>query len=370
MEQQNKTPVAKKRNSEALLAIFFILLCFFIAILSVVLLARSCSMSPDKGDTSDSESETTTETPPPVDVPVFAGGTVPTPPYASSSTAAISASLASQYVALVNAETGEIVASLNSNARFSPASMTKVMTLIVACEMLNEDDLDAKLTMTQEIYDYVRSGDYFGSTIFGIDVGDEYVLRDLLYGIGMESASDCVMPVVLYLCDSEADFAVLMNQKATELGLKNTKFDNAIGYDSENNYTTAEDMAVIMAYAMQSDLIRDILGKETYRSYAAGYNSSGEYVPSFGFTFYSTLFGSHDSSRMSAYKSHYGTAFSLKTSRLLAGKTGYLTDNHCLVTYISANSGGTKYVLILGGSAQKQYRTMADLKEILDTYIP
>ena len=369
-KQASKRSMTKRGDNEALLAVFLICIIVFALILTIVLLVRTFSVEVDiTEETTDQETTTDTESDvPEPSYPVFSGGVLPAKPQNSTNTQTITQELASDYAVLVKIDTGEIVASLQSDVKFSPASMTKVMTLIVACEKLTEAELDQKLTMTSEWYDYSRDGAYHDSTLHGIDVNDEYKIRDLLYGIGMRSASDCVVPIIFYLAGSEEAFVALMNQKVAELGLQNTRFDNAIGHDSANNYTTAEDMAVIMAYAMQSDLIRDILGKTSYKSEAAGYNSQGLYVPSFNFSFYSSLFGDHDASRMTAYKDQYGVPFVLSTAKLLAGKTGWTPDNYCLVSYATSNTDQSEYVLVLG-KADKKYETMKDVKDIFDAYI-
>ena len=342
----------------------------FLILLTVVSVVRSIPSGNEDAEDEESSSqseEETTDTPAP-SVPVFSGGILPATPHKTENTKTIAEDIASGYAALINSKTGEIVAALNSDVRFSPASMTKVMTLIVACETLTSEDMDTVLTMTSEWYNYSRNGGYHDSTLHGIDVNDAYKIKDLLYGIGMKSASDCVVPIIFHIAGSEEAFVSMMNQKVAALGLHNTHFDNAIGYDSVNNYTTAEDMAVIMAYAMQSEMIADILGRTSYASKAAGYNSHGEYVPSFDFAFYSSLFGDHSSSRMTAYKNKYGTAFTLTSAKLLAGKTGWTPDNYCLVSYAQSKSNNSPYVLVLGRAAEK-HQTMKDVKDILDTYV-
>ena len=308
-----------------------------------------------------------TETQPPVTVPVFSGGVLPTRPTANGNTQVLGTEVISNYALLVDTQTGAIVASKNGNTRFSPASMTKVMTLIVACENLTEEDLERKLVLTQELHNYSHSGNYWDSSAAGFDVDDEIKIKDLLYGIGVKSASDCTAMIVFDLCGSEEAFVSLMNQKAEQMGLTNTHFDNAIGYESENNYTTATEMAMILSYALQSPLIKDILGVKSY-AFEAYYYNEGVY-DSYGFAYYSTLFVG----RMENYQEHSNKKFSLATSTLEAGKTGAL-DSSFLACQAKAKNGD-RYVLILGdatGSSLKLacYFTMKDVKHILDTYVP
>ena len=96
---------------------------------------------------------------------------------------------------LIDLQTGKIIAQKNSDLIFSPASMTKVMTLIVACENLTVDDLDRQLPLSQDVVEYVTTGNYFGTELSlpqksnGITcIGDTYSIKDLLYGIGVSSA--------------------------------------------------------------------------------------------------------------------------------------------------------------------------------------
>ncbi len=313
------------------------------------------------------QAETDTEASPVgPDAPVFSGGVIPTPPYATSGTATLSG-ISSPYGILINAESGEIVAQKNADARFEPASMTKVMTLIVACEYFKESDLDRKLTVTQEAWDYARTGAYEGASVVNHDVGDEVTVRDLLYGIGMESAADCTVMIINEVAGGEAAFVALMNRKAEELGLENTHFDNAIGHESAENYTTASEMARIMQYALQSNLIKDILSVKQRVFYPYYYDESGTYK-SFRFTYYSTLFRS----RMDTYKKHAGKDFALASATLEGGKTGSFIETSFVVCWARANAGG-EYILVLGNAPKADkpasYYTMCDIKTVLDTYL-
>ena len=323
-----------------------------------------------EGNDTESESESSADTDPiePVSSKVFSGGTIPTRPVAGADTQAFSG-IASRYAVLVDAKSGEMIATTDPNVRFAPASLTKVMTLIVACEYFEASDLDRKLTLTQELWDYARAGAYSGASVAAHDVGDELLIRDLLYGIGMESAADCTVMIVDEIAGSESAFAELMNHKAQELGLTDTHFDNAIGHESEENYTTAVEMAMIMSYAMQCDLIKDILGQTQHVFQVWYYNDAAEYT-TVRFTYYSTLFRG----RMETYENNAKVPFSLSTVTLKAGKTGSFITSASIACTARAKSGGREYILVLG-EAQKTdtqsaaYRTMCDVKTVFDTYV-
>ena len=185
-----KTP-RKRMDGEALTAILLLALTAFLILTVSILIFRSCSNQASP-PISDATTPHTPITPPTQErTPIFSNGVLPSKPFFGERSATVSFPTTSQYIILTNASTGEVVASLNSGTRFSPASMTKVMTLIVMCERLTEEDLNKTVTFTSAMYDYVRTGDYADSTNYGIEPNDEYKIKDLLYGIGMYSASDC-----------------------------------------------------------------------------------------------------------------------------------------------------------------------------------
>ena len=311
-------------------------------------------------------------------VPVFAPSSVVIKPNATSQTVVFGkddkTKVDSQFAVLLDAETGEILAGKQSDVQFSPASMTKVMTLIVACENLSAQDLERKIPFSEEIHKYVTTGEYTGLelglptiTSSGINcIGDSYYIKDLLYGIGIKSAADCTYMVVKEICDNEQDFVSLMNQKAKEMGLTKTVFNNVVGFDSAGNQTTAEEMAVIMAYAMQSDLIADIL---TPRS--ASYGIRAYYTDVDGEERdYGVWFESTFASRKDKYKQ-----FNLTTSCLDATKTGY-TNESFIVCMATSKQTGRQYVLVLGNQktdyttlTEKFKATMIDIEFLCNEYI-
>ena len=374
MQKQAQTAARKTNASKNEGRTFCLLMVFFLifeVLLTAVVLTRSFSAKTSK-PLPPTDTEDTTDTSgvgdEPSALPVFSGGVIPTLPKETAKTKAIT-TLYSQYALLVDAESGEIVAGKGADSRFQPASLTKVMTLIVALEHFAEDDLDRKLTVTQEAWDYARSGAYKDASVAGHDVGDELTIRDLLYGIGVESAADCTVIVVNEVAGSEAAFVQLMNQKAVALGLTSTHFDNAIGHESEGNYTTAREMALIMSYAMQCELIEDILSVTQHVFQMWGYNSEGTFVE-FRFTYYSTLFRS----RMETFEKYAGEKFSLATATLTAGKTGSFVTSSYMVCTAKAKSGGREYILVLGDAPKPEgqpasYLTMCDIRAVLDVYI-
>lgn len=372
-EAKKKADPARSWDGEGLFTVWLVLFAVLEIVLSVCIFAQTFksgsepSLPPPATDPA-----VTDENEPSAELPVFAVSPIPAKPTETDRTETLSA-IKSKYAVLINAETGEILAQKSSDVSFSPASMTKIMTLIVACENLTETDLQQKIPLTEEVVSYTSSGNYKG-TEFALPresngytcIGDRYTVRDLLYGIGIQSAADCTYMVVRTICDSEDAFVELMNRKAAELGLTDTHFDNAVGFDSPTNVTTARDMAVILSYAMQCDLIADILQPREAR-----YSVNAYYTDATGAEkTYQVFFTPSLKSRTDKYDPK------LTSSVLTATKTGYTTGSFLAVAATGKNDR-TLYILILGDGenesatlTQKFTDTMQDLEWILNTYIP
>ena len=297
-------------------------------------------------------------------------------PTRSASYAELGSDVSSGYMALLNTQTGEILAGKNADARFAPASMTKIMTMLVLCEHLTATDLDRRIMLTREIYDMVhptkQSDGYFGADSYFKDVyiGSEITMRTALYGIGVSSFADCTLMAVLQVAESEEAFVAQMNAEAAAMGLTNTHFDNVIGYESEETYTTATEMAAILARALQCDLIREILSTPSYNEFEI---YDGEQL--WHGNFYSTLFNSNDqkASRFKDAGIAVGGKLNLQTATFGGGKTGSLKPDtvwvYSLACFATAKKGGTVYVLVTGETTTKG-GVVNDSKSIFDQYIP
>ena len=348
-----------------------LLVCLLVAVMTV----RTALPSHGNGKPNGTNAGTTELTPSDPGAILFTPGAAVLPK-SGANTKSIG-EISSNYAVLIDAETGEILAGKDADTRFSPASMTKVMTLLVACENLKEGDLSQNVTNTEEIHNYVRAGKYRGLTVHWADVGDGAKLSDQLYGIGVVSAADCVMMVASYICkkatpaENEAAFVDLMNAEVEKMGLQNTHFDNPVGYDSENNYSTASDMAAIMMRALQCELIREILSTQSRKFSAFGYNKNGDFVPAYNSQFYSTLFNVNGSGRIAAYEKKYGK-FKLASLSLGGGKTGTLGSGsnyvYSLVSFAKTADKSKTYICVTGETSGGS-EVMKDAKTIYDNYI-
>ncbi len=245
----------------------------------------------------------------------------------------------SKYSIVINAKTGEVLAGELADERMYPASMTKVMTLLVAVEHLqHESSLQDKVTVSEQVQAAMAAQGSSGVLVSKDSVGDVLTVEGMLYAIILASDGVACMEIANYIAGSEEAFVELMNQKAADLGLSNTHFSNTTGLHSEDHYTTCREMAAIMAYAMQNELCATIMSTE--------YFNAPFYWP--GGDKYLTYYLKHGYlvERVEAY---YGSG-STKPNALTitAAKTG-LTDQakSCLVSY-AESADGQAYVCVTG----------------------
>jgi D-alanyl-D-alanine carboxypeptidase (penicillin-binding protein 5/6) len=213
--------------------------------------------TPDQTEVSDeTESETEAEETDETALPFASGYT----PEATSSTVDVNGEVLSNYALLVDLDENVIVAQRNARERISPASMTKILTVLVAAEHIT--DLDDTFTITTEITDYSYRNDCSAA---GFVDGETVTVKDLLYGTILPSGADAAAGLAYYVAGSLDGFVELMNEKIEELGLSDTAhFTNCVGLYDENHYCTVYDMAMMLKAAVENDLCREVLSAHTY----------------------------------------------------------------------------------------------------------
>mgnify|MGYP000305398990 CR=1 FL=1 len=146
--------------------------------------------------------------------------------------------------------TGEILYEKDADRKIFPASMTKIMTAIVAFDLLKkgETSLDEKITISEKAWRMSQSG---YSSMF-IMLNDEVSVENLLKGIIIVSGNDACVALAEGLSGTEEDFVILMNEKSKEIGLENTNFNNSSGINDVNNYSTARDILKMSNYMIQN----------------------------------------------------------------------------------------------------------------------
>ena len=141
---------------------------------------------------------------------------------------------------MIEASTGKIIYEKNADEQLAPASMTKMMTLLLIMENIENGNLkwDELVTTTE------HASSMWGSQIF-LEPGEKMTVEDLVKGICIGSGNDAAVAMAERIGGTEENFVKMMNDRAKELGLKNTNFQNACGLDTKNHYSSAKDMALI-----------------------------------------------------------------------------------------------------------------------------
>lgn len=210
---------------------------------------------------------------------------------------------------LIDLKNNEVLAADNAEDRMYPASLTKIMTLIVAVE--NCTDLDKTFTMTADIIDplYLEN-----ASVAGFSAGENITVRDMLYGLILPSGADAAVGLAEFVAGSEAEFVKLMNEKVKTLGLKDTRFMNASGLHHPNHYSTCHEMALILEYALKNDTMLKILSTYQYTTTPTAEHPEGILLTS---TLFSRMYGNEP-----------------ECAFVVGGKTGYTIEaHHCLATF-------------------------------------
>jgi D-alanyl-D-alanine carboxypeptidase (penicillin-binding protein 5/6) len=158
----------------------------------------------------------------------------------------------SECAVLIDAKSNKILYEKNADEKWAPASLTKVMTLILGFEAIRDKKaaFDDLVTATDEVR---KPG---GTTIF-LETGESMVLKDILLGIAVASGNDAAIALAEHLGGSQESFVRMMNEKARELGALNTSFKNPHGISEDGHYSTARDLALISSYATKfPDLLK------------------------------------------------------------------------------------------------------------------
>ncbi len=237
----------------------------------------------------------------------------------------VNASLITSANAVVaDVASGSVIASRHGSEAMYPASMTKVMTLIVAVERLpHEDSLKDTVVISQEIYDRMVAE---GSSGIGFEPGETLSVEALLYALMLQSDGIAACELANYIAGSEEAFVALMNQKAASMGLTSTHFENPTGLHHPDHKSTALEIASIMAYAMNMKLCRTIMTTEHIRVPFLMANGVQKHYDIYNKLLVHTFADN---------PSHHPTGM-----KLLAGKTGYTPESgSCLVTYAESADG-------------------------------
>lgn len=167
----------------------------------------------------------------------------------------------SRYVTIYSLKEHSAVYEQKAHEQMYPASMTKIMTTLVALEHI--DDLHKKIVLGKDIFEGLEEE---GASVAGYDVDDKAELIDLLYGTMLPSGADASRAVAKYVAGSEEAFVKLMNEKAAQLKLEHTHFMNTTGLHHDNHYSTTADMAKILETALKNKTFYEIFTANEFTS--------------------------------------------------------------------------------------------------------
>ena len=161
---------------------------------------------------------------------------------------------------IMDASTGDILFEKNSYEKLPPASMTKIMTMLLIMENIE----NGNLSWDDEVTASENASSMGGSQIF-LEAGEVMSVKDMVKGIAIASGNDAAVAMAEKIAGTEEEFVKLMNNRAKELGLENTNFKNVTGLEAENHYSSAHDMAVMARELIKHEKILEFTG--TYEDY-------------------------------------------------------------------------------------------------------
>ncbi|MEL7565478.1 MAG: D-alanyl-D-alanine carboxypeptidase [Dehalobacterium sp.] len=243
---------------------------------------------------------------------------------------------------LIRLKDDTVLMQKNSEEKIYPASLTKMMTALVAIENLPDLKEETKLTNStfQGLYDADAS-------MAGFQPGEQVRAIDLLYGVMLPSGAECCIALADQIAGSEQNFVKIMNQKAADLGMDNTHFENATGLHKENHFTTVKDMAILLSYALQNDTFREVFTSSRHSTRPTNRHPDG-------IAFYSTMFEDLNNQNIIG-------------GEILGGKTGY-TDEAGLCLASLAKVGKQEYILISAGAKGDHHSEQYNITDALAVY--
>lgn len=251
---------------------------------------------------------------------------------------------------LLDCETNEILAGVKYNKKIYPASLTKLMTLLVAVE--NIDDMQAKYKFTKKDIEPLQEEN---ASCAGFVAGDEVTMEDLLYAAILPSGADGTLGLANAIAGNEKNFVKMMNDKVAELGLTDTNFANASGLHHKQHYTTAQDIAVITRACMENETCRKVLCTKTWTTKPTKEYEDGIELDSIFHSRFEGYFIDVD-------QDGSGDA------KILGGKTGFTDEaGYTLATVVEYN--GKEYIAVTTKS-DTYIDSVEDSILIFENYLP
>ncbi len=235
-------------------------------------------------------------------------------------------SLAAGAAGLFSEDTHETLYAKSVHERMYPASLTKIMTCLVALKYGNLDDV---VTVGQECYNIASD-----SSVANIIPGDQLTLRELLYGLMINSGNDAGMSIAVYIAGSVDAYVDLMNQEAAAIGATNTHFMNPHGLHDENHYTTVYDVYLMFHEALKYTDFQEIIGMHNYYITIPNIDGTSRDVVWESTNYYSN-----------------GNATAPGDVQVVGGKTGTTSEAGACLCLYSKDRYGSPYISIIMNAA-------------------
>ena len=229
----------------------------------------------------------------------------------------------------------KVLCDVNGEEKRSVASLTKIMTAIVAIE--NIDNLDEHITITDDMLADI----YWNASVSGLKVGDEVTYRDLLYATILPSGADAAHSLAISISGNIENFVNLMNDLAKKIGMNDTHFINVTGLDVDGQYSTASDIMLLLNYSLKNDTFKEIY-------------TTKEHILSNGLKVSSTVM-------------YYGNKMNVDTSRILGSKTGNTDEaGLCFSAYFEFEDNDIALVTLGAQSIDGKFYNVLDALNIID----
>lgn len=228
--------------------------------------------------------------------------------------------LYSPHAILTDLDSGNVLGAHNEKEKIYPASLTKIMTAILAIE--HTKDLNEWMTMPVDIFQELYEEN---ASMAGFQPGENVNLKDLLYGILLPSGAECCLAFAERAAGSEEAFIDKMNEKAKEIGMDHTHFRNTTGLHDPEHYSTVKDISILLQYALKNETFKSAFTASRYTTLPSDQHPDG-------ITFYSTMFQNMDAATVTG-------------GEITGGKTGYTPEaGLCLASTAVVN--GRNYMLV------------------------
>ncbi len=264
----------------------------------------------------------------------------------TADTDSISDNVIAKYAIAIDINNNKILASRDGRTRMYPASMTKIMTVLVAAENIPEDGIDDEFTVTPEINFYASS---HGASRVGFNDNETVKVKDLFYGTILPSGGDAAVSLATYVAGSHEAFVDMMNERLVSMGLsETTHFTNCVGLYDDNHYSTCYDMAMILRAALANPLCKEVLSTRIYTTTPTDLHPNGIEISNWFL-------------RRAEDKPIGAT--------ITCAKTGYVRQSgNCAASY--ATDGNGNDIIVVCGMSNGSWRCIYDHIELYRKYFP